>query len=186
MTFTARRRGSSFLAAAVVVAAALGAACAPALDWRDVRPAGSGVLMQFPCRPTSQQRQLALAGTPVTLVLHACAAGDQTWGLGVADMTDPARVSPALAELRASAAANLSAALGSSAPLLPTGATPQAGSVRTRLQGKLPDGQAVQMEVAVFAHGTQVFQASVLGRQLRDEGVDTFVASITFLPRSAP
>ncbi len=178
MTSTARIRGSSILAA---VCTAL-AACSPALDWRDVRPAGSSVQLQFPCRPTSQQRQLALAGAPVTLVLHACAAAEQTWGLGVADMADPARVGPALAELRASAAGNLSATPSRSAAWLPPGATPQAGSVRTRLLGKLPDAQAVQMEVLVFAHGTQVYQASVLGRQLSDEGVDTFVASIRFPP----
>jgi hypothetical protein len=182
MTSTARIRDIGILGAVAAALCLAFTACAPVLDWRDVRPAGSGVQLQFPCRPLSQQRQLALAGAPVTLVLHACAAGDQTWGLGVADTGDPARVGPALAELRASAAGNLSATPGRSAALLPPGATPQPGSVRTRLLGKLPDGQAMQMEVVVFAHGTQVYQASVLGRQLSDEGVETFIASIRFPP----
>ncbi len=171
--------GSSCLAA---LAAGACMACAPALDWRDVRPAGSGVQLQFPCKPASQQRQLPLAGVPVTLVLHACAAGDQTWGIGHADMGDPARVGPALAELRAAASGNVAATPGRTAPLLPPGATPQPSSVRTRLQGRLPDGKPVQMDVAVFAHGTRVFQASVLGGQLSDEAVDTFIASIRFPP----
>jgi len=177
MTSTARPRGRCFLAAA---AAACALGCAPALDWRDVRPADSGVQLQFPCKPTAQQRTLPLAGAPVQLVLQACAAGEQTWGLAHADMADPARVAVALDELRASAVANLTATPMRSAPAQPAGATPQPGNQRLRLQGRLPDGRPVQMELIVFAHGTRVFQASVLGARLPDEAVDTFIASIRF------
>ena len=156
------------------------AGCAPALDWRDIRPADSGVELQFPCKPSSQQRRLPLAGTEVKLLLYACAAGDQTWGLGYADVGDPARVAPALAELAAAAAANLNATPGKTAPWQAAGATPNTASLRTRLQGRLPDGKPVQMDLAVFTHGTQVFQASVLGERLSDEAVDNFIGTIHF------
>jgi hypothetical protein len=62
------------------------------------------------------------------------------------------------------------------------GATPQPGSGRTRLQGRRSDGQAVQMQTLVFARGTQVFQASVLGAALSDEAVEAYFASIRFPP----
>lgn len=163
-----------------IVSAGVLAACAPALDWRDIRPADSGVQLQFPCKPSSQQRRVPLAGAPVQLVLYACAAGDQTWGLGYADVGDPARVGPALAELAAAAAANLNAAPGKTTPLQPPGATPHAASLRSRLQGRMPDGKTVQMDVAVFTHGTRVFQASVLGERLSDEAVDSFIGSVRF------
>lgn len=153
-------------------------ACAPALDWRDIRPEGSGLQLQFPCRPTTQRRDVPLAGVRVNLALHACTAGGQTWGLAVADVVEPARVSPALAELAASAASNLGAAAGQPLALKVPGATPNDASARLRLHGQLPDGKAVQMQLAVFSRGTQVFQASVLGDAVPDEAAQAFFASL--------
>jgi hypothetical protein len=62
------------------------------------------------------------------------------------------------------------------------GATPQAASGRARLSGQMPDGRPVQMQVLVFARGTQVFQASVVGGALPDEAVETYFTSIRFGP----
>jgi hypothetical protein len=175
MTCTLRRL------APVLVATAL-TACAPALNWRDVRPEGSAAQLLFPCKPDAQERRVALAGPPVRLVLHLCEAGGQTWALALADVADPARVPPALAALQAGAAANVGAPAAAAAPQAVPGATPQPGSGRTRLQGRRSDGQAVQMQTLVFARGTQVFQASVLGAALSDEAVEAYFASIRFPP----
>jgi len=163
-------------------AALLLAACAPALDWRDVRPEGSELILLMPCKPTVQERRLPLAGSPVRLSLHACSAGGQTWGLAHADIDDPGRVGAALAALRASTAANVAAGAVERLPLRVPGATPQPASERVRFDGRLPDGQAVQAQLAVFARGTRVFQATVLGEQLPAEAADTFFGSIRFLP----
>ncbi len=156
--------------------------CAPALDWRDTRPEGSALQLQFPCRPTTQRRDVPMAGVRVNLALHACAAGGQTWGLAVADVVEPARVGPALTELAAAAAANLGATAGQPLVLKVPGATPNDASARLRLQGRLPDGQPVQMQVAVFARGTQVFQATVLGDKVPDEAAESFFASLRLAP----
>ena len=164
--------------AAVLAACAGLLGCAPALDWRDTRPEGSALQLQFPCRPTTQRRDVPLAGVRVNLALHACAAGGQTWGLAVADVVEPARVGLALAELAAAAGSNLGAAAGQPLALKVPGATPNDASTRLRLQGRLPDGKAVQMQLAVFARGTQVFQASVLGEAVPDEAAQTFFASL--------
>jgi len=164
-----------------VWAAATLTACAPALDWRDTRPEGSALQLQFPCKPSMQRRDVPLSGARVNLALYACAAGEQTWGLAVADVGDPARVGPALAELAASAAANLGAAVGPGQALSVPGSTPNPASARYLLQGRLPDGRAVQMQVAVFAHGTQVFQATVLGEAVPDEAAQPFLASLRLI-----
>jgi hypothetical protein len=171
------RRG----APVVGVCAAL-AACAPALNWREVRPEGSGAQLLFPCKPELQERRVALAGPPVRLSLHVCDAADLTWALAHADVADPGRVAPALAALQAGAAANLGAAASSSTAQAVPGATPQAASGRSRLSGKLPDGRPVQMQVLVFAHGTRVFQASVVGGALPDEAVEAYLTSIRLAP----
>jgi hypothetical protein len=168
----------------VVCLAGLGLlACAPALDWRDVRPAGSAALLLLPCRPVAQQRPLMLAGHPVQMHLQACSAGGQTWGLAYADVNDPARLGPALTELQAAAAANIGASLPAAAAALQVpGSTPHAGSARVKLTGRMPDGAAVQMQVAVFCRGTVAFQATALGPHLDGEAAETFFASIRFAP----
>ena len=123
-----------------------------------------------------------LAGQPVRLTLHACAAGGQTWGLAVADLGDPTRVAVAMAELGASAAGNIGAATARSAPIQVPGATPSPASQRLLLKGARPDGQPLQMHVAVFTHGTRVFQASALGEQVPDEAADTFFNGLRIQP----
>jgi hypothetical protein len=173
------RRAAGFAAWPAVAALT---ACAPALDWRDTRPEGAEVQLQFPCKPNGQSRDLSLAGQRVNLVLHACAAGGMTWGLAVADLADPAQVGPALTELATSAAVNLGAAATEPVPLQVRGATPNAAAGRQRLSGKLPDGRAVSMDMAVFARGTRVYQASVLGERPGGEDAQMFFDSVRFGP----
>ena len=158
------------------------AACAPGLDWRDVRPAHSGAALQFPCRPHAQERSVTLAGAPVRLALHACSAGGQTWGLAFADLADPARVGAALQELRLATAGNVGAQAAPAQALEVPGATPNAQSAITRLNGHLPDGKPVALRLAVFAHGTRVFQATVLGERVPDDAARVFFSSLRVSP----
>lgn len=169
-------------AACALASGALLSACAPTLDWRDLRPEGSAMQLQFPCKPTTQRRDVPLAGVRANLALHACTAGGQTWGLAVADLGDPARVGTALSELAEAAATNLGASAPVGGVLQVPGATPNGQSRRVRLQGRSPDGTALQMELAVFARGTQVYQASVLGQTLAADAADGFFASMRVLP----
>ena len=164
------------------VAAVMLSACAPALDWRDVRPDGSGLTLLMPCKPVAQHRRLPLAGVPVGLSLHACSPEGQTWALAFADVEDPTRVGAALAELRRSAAANVAAGAVVPLRLQVPGATPQPASERVGLEGHLPDGRPVQAQLAVFAQGTRVFQATALGERLQPEAAETFFASLRFQP----
>ena len=158
------------------------AACSPALNWREIRPDGSGLLLTLPCKPDVQMRKVRLAGQSVDLTLSACSSAGATWALAMADLGDPQRVTPALEELRQSAAANVGAAQAEPQPLVVPGATPNPRSVRLALNGHLPDGQAVQEQVAVFARGTWVFQATVVGERLPSDGVEVFFASLRAAP----
>lgn len=158
----------------------LSVACSPTLDWREVRPAGSSALLLMPCKPKAQERRLLLAGQPVRMALHACSAGEQTWSLAFADVADPARVGDVLKLLAQTAGANVAAAAAQGQPFVVPGATPNIDSQTVGYEGKLPDGRAVQLRVAVFAHGTHAYQATVLGPALPTEGVQTFLSSIRF------
>ena len=167
-------------AVVAVAVLALLAACSPALNWRDVRPADSGLLLQCPCKPDSQARPLSLAGRPVRLSLLACPASTLTFGLAHADVGEPARVDAALKALTDSALANLGAAPAAAQPSAVAGAS--APGSRLRLQGRLPDGASVQMQLLVFARGTRVFQASVLGAQVPEEAAQTYFESLRLAP----
>jgi hypothetical protein len=171
----------SSVAVTVLAVAAL-AACAPALDWREVRAADTGMSLLLPCKPTEQTRRVALAGATVQLQLLACSAGGSTWALAHADVVDPARVGPALAELAASAAANLAATPSREQPLQMPGATPNPGSRRLDLSGRMPDGRAVDERLALFAKGTRVFQATVLGERVDADAAESFFASLRVAP----
>jgi hypothetical protein len=149
-------------------------ACAPALDWRDVRVSEGQVTALFPCKPDQHARTVRLGSQSVRLSLYACTAAGSTWGLAVADVLDPALVENALAELRRSAMKNLDATQARPMKLQIVGATPNAQSARIEIHGRLPDGRAVTEQVALFAKGTQVFQVTALGEKLAADAADVF------------
>ncbi|HET9976341.1 MAG TPA: hypothetical protein VFQ20_02815 [Burkholderiaceae bacterium] len=165
------------------LAAAAVSACAPALDWREVRPDGAGgLVLAFPCKPASHARMLPLAGAPVRTTLHACSAGDATWAVAFADIEDPARVTAALAALKAAAAANIAAAASQPLTGVAAGATPNPQAGRLALEGRYPDGRTARMQLAVAARGTVVVQVSVLGERIGRDEADSFFGSVRFTP----
>ena len=157
-------------------------ACTPTLDWRELRPDGASVAISMPCKPSVFARKVTLQQTLVEMSLHACSAGGVTWALAHADVGDPGKVTPALKELRQSAASNLGAPLPPLLPSSPPGATPNAEGGRSEIEGKLPDGRKVSELVLVFARGTRVFQATAVADRLPGEAAETFVSSIRLLP----
>jgi len=149
---------------APVAVAALGAtACAPALDWREVRPPGASVVVMLPCKPSSSVRTVPLAGQSVRLAMLACKAQDRTWAIVATEVAEPALVGAALVALRESTRANLRGREVAAAPAAVPGATPHAAQARVQVHGQRQDGVPADAEFVVFSHGTQVFQAIVLG-----------------------
>lgn len=152
----------------LVLALASMAACSPSLDWRQVRPEGWGLVAAWPCRPSTQVRKVALAGSAVELGLMVCSAGPHSFAIASADMADPARVGPALVALGEAARANVQGVVEFERAAAVAGMTPQPAARWWQLRGQLPDGQPVREQVLVFAHGMRVFQATLVG-PLADE-----------------
>jgi hypothetical protein len=147
----------------VLAGAVLLAACGPALDWRQFQPDGWPLSLSLPCKPTDQQRRLPLAGQTVVLRMLTCSTDDHVFAVASADMGDPAHVAPALQALAAAAQANVRGVVVAERAASVPGMTPQAGARHWQLRGQLPDGRPVAEQLQVFAHGTRVFQASVVG-----------------------
>jgi hypothetical protein len=168
------------LAAALTVAAVptLGG-CAPALDWREARPAGSRAQLMFPCRPASHARAVKLAGRTVEMTMFACSAGDTVFALSFADTQDPALVGVALDELGAALRSHLQPSQpAASQPLTVPGMTPHPKAIQWRQAGALPDGRAVEERAAFFSHGSVVYQATMLGTRLDAPAQEMFFGSL--------
>jgi hypothetical protein len=170
------------VAAAAVLVAALAAGCTPALDWRETRPEGAGLVVLMPCKPSSYARGVRLAGQTVQMSLQACSADGLTWALAFSDLGDPTHVSAALDDLKASAMANLGATTSTAMPFGLAGATPNAASSRLEIVGRLPDGNPVRKQLAVFSKGTRVYQVTVIGASLPAEAVEEFFGGVRVLP----
>lgn len=157
-------------------------ACTPALDWRDVRPEGSGVAAQFPCKPKSQTRSAMVAGVPVPMTLLSCEAGGVTFALSHADLGDPSRVTAALIEFRSALTDNLQATAVRSTAFELARMTPNPQAVRITQAGRLPDGTAVEERAVLFARGTRVYQAVALGVRLDEAAVGIYFESLRLPP----
>ena len=162
-----------------VLALACVLACTPVLDWRDVRPPGAGLVALFPCKPAGHARRIVLADTPVEMTIYACSAGGATYAVGFADLGHPAQVGRALSALAEASARNIGSALAAdTAPVSVPGMTPNPQAQRLSLTGRLADGRPVQEQVAVFSRGTRVYQATIVGVQLRADAVDVFFGAL--------
>lgn len=170
------------LALTLTVLLALLAACSPSLDWRQVRPEGWGLVAAWPCRPSTQVRQVTLAGSAVAMSLMVCSAGPHSFAIASADMADPARVGPALAALGEAARINVQGVVESERAAAVTGMTPQPAARWWQLRGQLADGQPVREQVLVFAHGMRVFQATLVGPVAAESLGKTFFDAIELPP----
>ena len=162
----------------VIFLAAAMFACSPVLDWREVRPEGSGVVLLFPCKPASHVRVTSLSGLPTPMTLVSCQTAGLTFALSHADLVDPARVTTTLAEMRSVLAVNLGAEATQPVAFEVAGMTPNAQAIRFRLDGRAPDGAPIEAVAALFARGTRVFQAVVLGNHVDEGAAGVFLDSL--------
>ncbi|HJV59377.1 MAG TPA: hypothetical protein VJ743_00465 [Albitalea sp.] len=154
------------------------AACSPALNWREVHPEATELVAMFPCKPQQVARTVALAGTPTQMRLVSCTADGATYAVAYASVRTPAEVAAALSQLHQSAVDNIGASAGPPAAFTVAGMTPQPLAQRRALRGRGLDGQAVSEQVAMFAKGLTVYQATMVGPSLDAEAADTFFAGL--------
>ena len=154
------------------------AACAPALDWRQIRPGGLGVEVAFPCRPAQHARNVLLAGQQVDMILYACSVEGLTFGLASAELPDVRQVDAALAELVQAAARNIAATIDTELVADVPGMTPSTRARRVSLTGRMPDGRPVIEHAAVFSRGARVYQVTLLGQGPSPDVVQALFASL--------
>lgn len=148
-------------------------ACQPALNWREVRPAGSGVQALFPCKPETEQRPARPAEGRGAMGLAQCETAGRRFALSWADVPDPAQVAAALKAMPLALAAKLGSPLPPASALQVPGMTPMPEAAQHRLAGA-----GSVMRVAVFAHGGRVYQALITAEQDDPAAWESFVAGL--------
>jgi hypothetical protein len=161
------------------------AACTPALDWREVRPVDSDAQALFPCKPGRHARTVQLAGAAVEMHLAACKAQDATYAVAYATLPEPAQVTPALDQLRRAAAANIGGTPAASDWTI-AGMTPNPLTQKLVMQGRDPEGKAVQEQAVFFVRGLRVYQATIVGPVLDPAAVDTFFGGLRLVSPAPP
>lgn len=141
------------------------AACQPALNWRETRPAGSGAVALFPCKPEVEQRP--------GMGLAQCEAGGLRFALSWADAPDPTQAGAALKAMTQALASKLGLPLPAAQTLQVPGMTPLPEAAQHRLAG--PAGVT---RLAVFAHGGRVYQALMTASRDDAPAWDGFVAGL--------
>jgi hypothetical protein len=161
-------------------------ACSPTLNWREVNLAGPGLVTLFPCRPVAQTRNLELAGLALAPSLHACESDGTTYAVMAMDVRDPAAVDSVLKALRDTSLAKLGspqAAPAARAGWQVPGMTPQAASGWWALTYARAGEAPLRMGTALFAKGTWVVQASVIGPPAAHDRVsEPFFEGLRFAP----
>lgn len=193
--FTVFRFVSAATAASGLLLALM--ACAPSLNWREVRPPqGQGLVLMFPCKPEHHERRLTLPGLnggPVTMHLLSCEADGRTWALSYLDASTPERWLQAPHALSDALWANLSVGRPASGdarrdlgPAAVPGMTPHPAARIWQMTGQRPVSattfEAAQVQTWLFTKGLSVFQASVWAPALRedDPGLKAFASGFNF------
>lgn len=128
------------------------AACQPTLNWREARPAGSGAVALFPCKPVVDERQ--------GMGLAQCEVAGKRFALSWADLPDPTQLSAALKAVPQALATKLGQPLPPAQALRVPGMTPVPDTAEYRLAAT-----AGVTRVAVFAHGGRVYQALMTAQE---------------------
>lgn len=141
------------------------AACQPALNWREVRPAGSRAVALFPCKPDLEQRG--------GMGLASCEAAGRRFALSWADTPDASQAGAALKAMAQALAAKVGQPLPPAQALQVPGMTPLAEAGQFRLAGA---------RLAVFAHGGRVYQALMTADKDDAAAWENFVAGLRVQP----
>ncbi|MEM5438183.1 hypothetical protein [Paraburkholderia diazotrophica] len=173
----------SLLAAAVAVLAAgwLLAACSPTYDWRTIMNNDNGYTVDLPAKPTSDERQIDIDGTPMKMAMQIAEAGDAVFAVGTVMLPsgDPQVQRMALDYLRSGLARNLGTAPNAHVATIPLAAGGQVQGLEMTFSGKAgPKQETRTMHARLVAKGRHVYQAAVIAsKEPPPEQVEQFFES---------
>jgi hypothetical protein len=179
-TFAVFRRTVAATLAALTAGWLL-AACSPTYDWRTIMNNDNGYTVDLPAKPTTDQRQIDIGGTPMNMSMQIAEAGDAVFAVGTVMLPsdDPQTQRTALDYLRSGLAHNLGSAADAHATTIPLAAGGQVQGLEMTFSGKAgPKQETRTMHARLVAKGRHVYQAAVIAsKEPPPEQVEQFFTS---------
>jgi hypothetical protein len=184
-----RRYASSFASLRPLMATAIAAltagwllaACSPTYDWRTIMNNDNGYTVDLPAKPTTDERQIDIGGTPMKMAMQIAEADHAVFAVGTVMLPsdDPQMQRTALDYLRSGLAHNLGTAPEAHATVIPLAAGGQVQGLEMTFSGKAgPKQEARTMHARLVAKGRHVYQAAVIaGKEPPPEQVEQFFGS---------
>jgi hypothetical protein len=171
-------------ACALACAAAL-LACTPTYDWRTIMNNDDGYEVTLPAKPSSDQRDVDIAGRPMQMKMQTAEAGDAVFAVGTVDLpdADPATQRAALDFLQHGLAHNLNAAPATHSVQIEIATGGALSGTEISVSGASAKVGATQSESRLMharfvAKGMHVYQIAIVSSApLPDEQTDQFFSS---------
>jgi hypothetical protein len=172
------------LIAKAVAALAVGwmlAACSPTYDWRTIMNNDNGYTVDLPAKPSTDQREINIGGTPMNMSMQIAEAGDAVFAVGTVMLPsdDPQVQRSALDYLRSGLAHNLGSAPDAHATAIPLAVGGQVQGLEMTFSGPAgPKHETRIMHARLVAKGRHVYQAAVIAsKEPPPEQVEQFFGS---------
>jgi hypothetical protein len=165
----------------VFVCAASLAACSPTYDWRTIMNNDNGYTVDLPAKPSLDERQVDIGGTPMKMAMQMAEAGDAVFAVGTVMLPndDPQTQRAALDFLRDGLARNLGAAPDARATPVPLAVGGDLQGLEVTFSGDAgPKKEPRIMHARLVAKGRHVYQVAVVAKKdLPAEQLDQFFQS---------
>ncbi|HEY4353351.1 MAG TPA: hypothetical protein VGN31_19135 [Paraburkholderia sp.] len=165
----------------VTICAATLAACSPTYDWRTIMNNDNGYTVDLPAKPSLDERQIDIDGTPMKMDMQTAEAGGAVFAVGTVMLPndDPNTQRAALDFLRAGLARNLGVAPDARAKPIPLAAGGDVPGFEVTFSGAAgPKKETRIMHARLVAKGRHVYQAAVVAqKELPPEQLDQFFQS---------
>lgn len=162
-----RRRTAWRAAAALSMAAVVLAACSPPYDWRTVTDNVDGYAIDFPAKPSEDERQIEIAGQALHMHMRIAQAPAGVFAVGVVNLpSDDRDMQRAVVDyLRAGLARNVGAAGEARLVEVPLASGGQAPALELIASGAAgPKREHRTVHAWLIAHGARVYQVAIVGK----------------------
>jgi hypothetical protein len=147
-------------------------ACTPSLNWRDVQLGRLSTLL--PCKPDTATRSVTLSGQAVTMEMAGCEADAALFAISHIQADDAAQATQLMAALRTASLAQVQ-----TLALHPQTSTGDAQtSLDVLVDGKRPDGSALQARFKWVLAGSEVYQIAAYAEHLRTEHLEPLLSEV--------
>jgi hypothetical protein len=149
-----------------------GVACTPALNWREVHLGHLSTVL--PCKPDTATRPVPLAGQTVSMEMAGCEVAGALFAISRLQAADAAQAGDWMAALRAASLANVH--MRSVHPQANSGDAQTSFDVL--VDGKRPDGAALQARFKWQMLGAEVYQIAAYASSLQPEQTEPLLREV--------